>query len=124
MFRTRYWDLLRSVTLITLGLQNIHAFTQIGVAGSPRYPWLKIPFSASHVFQLCRSWQVGMVVDPVDLDQVWRDNSHGAVFGGRGLVELRQFPADGRGLFQKVKVKPGVYQIQISLRSGNAITHY
>ena len=36
------------------------------------------------------------VVVPADLDQLGRDNSHGAVVGGKGLVDLRHGAADGR----------------------------
>jgi len=32
---------------------------------------------------------------PADLDQFGRDNSHGTVIGGKGLVELGHEPADG-----------------------------
>lgn len=31
---------------------------------------------------------------PADLDQFGRDNSHGAVIGGKGLVKLRHHSAD------------------------------
>jgi hypothetical protein len=31
---------------------------------------------------------------PADLDQFRRNNSHGTVIGGKGLVELRHHPAD------------------------------
>jgi hypothetical protein len=37
---------------------------------------------------------------PADLDQFRRENSHGAVVGGKGLVQLRHDPADGGALFQ------------------------
>ena len=36
---------------------------------------------------------------PADLDQFGRDDSHGAFVGGEGLVKLRHYAADGRGLF-------------------------
>jgi hypothetical protein len=35
---------------------------------------------------------------PADLDQFGRDDSHGAFVGGEGLVKLRHYAADGRGL--------------------------
>jgi hypothetical protein len=36
---------------------------------------------------------------PADLDQLGRDNSHGTVIGGEGLVQLRHDPADCWPLF-------------------------
>jgi len=36
---------------------------------------------------------------PADLDQFGRDDSHGTVIGGKGLVQLRHDTAYGGGLF-------------------------
>jgi hypothetical protein len=33
---------------------------------------------------------------PADLDQFGRDDSHGTIVGGEGLVQLGHDPADGR----------------------------
>ena len=41
---------------------------------------------------------------PADLDQFGRDNSHGTIIGGKGLVQLGHYPANGGGFFQKVDV--------------------
>jgi hypothetical protein len=48
---------------------------------------------------------------PADLDQFGRDNSHGAVIGGEGLVQRRHGPADGGSLFQKIDIVPGAGEI-------------
>jgi hypothetical protein len=48
---------------------------------------------------------------PADLDQFRRDNSHGAVIGGEGLVQSRHGPADGGSLFQKIDIVPGASEI-------------
>jgi len=55
---------------------------------------------------------------PADLDQFGRDNSHGAVIGGEGLVQRCHGPADGGPLFQKVDVIPGAGEIQGALHAG------
>ena len=39
---------------------------------------------------------------PADLDQFGRDNSHGTVIGGEGLVQLGHDPADSRVLLHQV----------------------
>jgi hypothetical protein len=41
---------------------------------------------------------------PADLDQLGGDNSHGAVVGGKGLVDLGHVAADGRTLLHQVDV--------------------
>jgi len=56
---------------------------------------------------------------PADLDQFGRDNSHGTIVGGKGLVQLRHCPSDGRGGFHKVDEKPGIGQIESRLHPGN-----
>jgi len=52
---------------------------------------------------------------PADLDQFRRENSHGAVIGGKGLVKLGHVAADARSLFHHIhfeacrgKVKGGL----------------
>ena len=43
---------------------------------------------------------------PADLDQLRGDNSHGAVVGGKGLVDLRHGAADAGALLHQVDIKP------------------
>jgi hypothetical protein len=64
------------------------------------------------------------VVMPADLDQLGRQNSHGAVIGGKGLIQLRHGPADGRLLFHQMYKIAGVGQIQGGLHAGDAAAHY
>ena len=59
---------------------------------------------------------------PADLDQFRRDNSHGTVVGGEGLVQLRHGAPDGGGLLEKVHIIARVRQIESGLHSGNAAT--
>jgi len=41
---------------------------------------------------------------PADLDQLRRDNSHSAVVGGKGLVELGHDAPDSGAFFQKTNI--------------------
>jgi len=48
-----------------------------------------------HGLKVCIRDQLDVHV-PADLDQFGRDDSHGAVVGGKGLVQLGHDSADGR----------------------------
>ena len=41
---------------------------------------------------------------PADLDQFGRDNSHGTIVGGEGLVQLGHNTPDGRAFLQQVYI--------------------
>lgn len=43
---------------------------------------------------------------PADLDQFRRENSHGAIIGGKGLVQLSHVAADTRSLFHHIHLEP------------------
>jgi hypothetical protein len=74
---------------------------------------------AGNVFQFGEGEELDVGV-PADLDQLGRDNSHGAVIGGKGLVDLRHGAADGRALLHQVHKIPRIGQIQRGLHPGNA----
>jgi len=57
---------------------------------------------------------------PADLDQYRRDNSHGAVIGRKGLVQLGHNPSNRWGFLKKIDIKSGIGQIQSGLHSGNS----
>jgi hypothetical protein len=61
---------------------------------------------------------------PADLDQLGRDDSHGAIIGGEGLVQLGHDSTDGRRLFHQVDKKTRVCQIQGCLHAGNPSANY
>jgi hypothetical protein len=61
---------------------------------------------------------------PADLDQFGRENSHGTVIGGEGLVQLGHDATDGGGPLHKVDIITGIGQIQCGLHPGNASTDY
>jgi hypothetical protein len=60
---------------------------------------------------------------PADLDQLGRDNSHGAVVGRKGLVKLGHGAADGRPFFHQVHKVARISQIKGSLHTANAAPH-
>jgi hypothetical protein len=54
---------------------------------------------------------------PADLDQFGRDNSHGTVVGGEGLVQLGHDAPDRWRFFEQVDVVSGICQIEGRLHS-------
>jgi len=69
---------------------------------------LKTPRLTGYMFHLREGEQFDVQV-PADLDQFGRDDSHGAIVGGEGLVQLGHDPADG---------SPFLYQIYFIARIG------
>jgi hypothetical protein len=61
---------------------------------------------------------------PADLDQFGGDDSHGAVIGREGLVELSHNAADGGGFLHQVNVVSSICQIESGLHSGYTTTHH
>ena len=59
-----------------------------------------------------------------DLDQFRRDNSHGAIIGRKGFVNLRHFAADSGTFLDKVDIIAGIGHIKGGLHSGNASADY
>ena len=60
--------------------------------------YFKIPRGPFHRFQIRIGDEFNVQV-PADLDQFGRDDSHGAIVGGEGLVQLGHDAADGWALF-------------------------
>lgn len=48
---------------------------------------------------------------PADLDQLWREYSHGAVIRRKSLVKLGHMATNARPLFNQVNLKAGSGQI-------------
>jgi hypothetical protein len=57
---------------------------------------------------------------PADLDQFGSQNSHGAVIGGKGLVQLGHVAADARGLFHQKHLEAGGGHIQGGLNAADS----
>ncbi len=64
------------------------------------------------------------VAMPVRLDQFGRQDAHGAVVGGKRLVELRHFAANGGFALGEEYLHPRVGQIQCGLDSSNAAPNH
>jgi len=61
---------------------------------------------------------------PADLDQFGRDDSHGAVVGGKGLVQLSHDTPDGGRSFHEIDKKARVGKIESRLHAGDATADY
>jgi hypothetical protein len=78
-------------------LRAFSAACAFGKINKPRlfpYPGSKMPRIAlkTEKFCICDEFYIQM---PADLDQFRRDDSHGTVIGGKGLVQLGHQPAYG-----------------------------
>jgi hypothetical protein len=80
---------------------------------------LEIAGFAFNGFQIRVCDQLDIQV-PADLDQYGGDDSHGAVVGGKRLVQLGHDAADGGGFLQKVNIIAGVREIQSGPHAGDA----
>jgi hypothetical protein len=72
-------------------------------------------------FRQCQKFDVEM---PADLDQFGRDDSHGAVVGGKGLVQLGHDAPDRGRSFQEIDKKARVGKIKCRLHASDAATDY
>ena len=61
---------------------------------------------------------------PADLDQFRREDSHGTIVGGKGLVQFTHDTADGGGLLHEFDQKTGIGKIQGSLHARNTGPHH
>jgi hypothetical protein len=63
---------------------------------------------------------------PADLDQLGRENSHGTVIGGKGLVKLGHMAANARRFLNQVNPKTGRGKIKRGLNTADPSTnnHY
>ena len=60
---------------------------------------------------------------PADLDQLWCEYSHGAVIGGKGLIQLRHMAANAWPFFNQVDLEPGRGKIKRGLNAADAATY-
>ena len=61
---------------------------------------------------------------PADLDQFRRNNSHGAVIGGKCLVQLGHHTADGRRSVDKIYIKTRIRKVNGCLHSADSTPYY
>jgi hypothetical protein len=83
----------------------------------------KVPFLPRDAFHLGEGQKFNIEM-PADLDQFGREDSHGAVIGGEGFVQLGHNTPDGRRPFHKVYIIAGIGQIQCGLHPGNPSTDH
>ena len=73
--------------LIEVNVARLFSHSDLEAASSPVY-----------ALHLCEGKKFDVEM-PADLDQFWRDDSHGAIVGGKGLVQLCHDPTNGRTFF-------------------------
>jgi hypothetical protein len=61
---------------------------------------------------------------PADLDQFGREDSHGAIIGGEGLVQLGHQTTDGGGPLHEVDIIAGISKIQCRLHPDDAAPNH
>jgi hypothetical protein len=61
---------------------------------------------------------------PADLDQFRCEKSHGAVIGGKGLVQLSHVAPDARGLFHQVDLETGRGKVKRGLYAADPSAHH
>jgi len=87
------------------------ALVFLDIAGFPQECYVEVSRLALHTVNLGvgEHFDVGM---PADLDQLGCENSHRAVVGREGLVELGHVAADRRGLLDEVHPEAGGREVQ------------
>jgi hypothetical protein len=80
---------------------------------------LEVSLGTLNLFNLGTGDQVDIKM-PADLDQFRRDNSHGTIIGGEGLVQFAHDPTNGGRFFDQVDIVSGICQIEGRLQSGNS----
>jgi hypothetical protein len=100
-----------------------NAFVHINVAGMLPDLDCKISRLPREALHLSEGQKLDVEM-PADLDQFGRDNSHGTVIGGKGLVQLRHQPTYGGRPLHQIDIIAGVGQIQSRLHPGNTPTHH
>jgi hypothetical protein len=101
------------------------AFVLNNIAGLFNQRYLKISRFPlySFNFSIGKNFYIGM---PADLDQFGRENSHRAVVGGKGLIQLGHVSANSGRFVNQVNLETGRSQIQRSLNAADpsADNHY
>ena len=95
------------------------AFVLINKAGLPAYLHLIGPCLPLYLFHLTvgQKLYVGM---STDIQHLGRQDSDGTVVGGKGLVQLRHFPADAGQFFHQVDPNAHFGKVQRCLDAGDA----
>jgi hypothetical protein len=101
------------------------AFALVNIFGLFIQPYLEVPCFPRYTvnFSIGEDFYILM---PADLDQLWREYSHGAVIGGKGLVQLGHMAPDAGRFFHQVNFKAGGGKIERGLNTADpsANNHY
>jgi hypothetical protein len=92
--------------LRTMGQTRAHSpqpVRRVDVARPLQDLHLEAPRLSAHLLQVRERQQLDIEMPP-HLNQLGRQDAHGAVIGGKGLVELGHHPADGRLALHHVKI--------------------
>jgi len=96
-----------------------NTFRRIHIPGILKDLYLKVSFLSGDALHLTEGQKLNIEM-PADLDQFGRKDSHGAIIGGKGLVQLRHDATDGRRSLHQIDIVPGVGQVQSRLHSSDA----
>jgi hypothetical protein len=104
-------------TTRALVLKNVPWFLDQGYLKVSYIPFYTFDFSIGEDFYI---WV------PADLDQLWREYSHGAVISWKRLVQLRHVAANAWSFFNQVDFEPGRGKIKRGLNAADSSTnnHY
>jgi len=80
------------------------AFALYNISGLFNQCYLKVSFFPFYTvnFSIGQDLYIWM---PADLDQLWGEDSHGAVIGGKGLVKLGHMAPNARRFLNQVNLK-------------------
>jgi hypothetical protein len=98
-------------------------FLRVHIPGVLNHLDLKISFLPGDALHLRQRQELNIQM-PADLDQFGGKDSHSAVIGGEGLVQLRHDPTDGGRSLYEIDIKAGVGQVQGCLHSGNSSSNH
>ena len=100
-----------------------NTFRRVHIAWRLNHFHFEIPLFPGNAFHLGEGQKLNVEM-PADLDQFGREDSHGTVIGGEGLVQLGHDATDGGGPLHEVDIIAGIGQIQCGLHPGNASTDH
>jgi hypothetical protein len=100
-----------------------NAFLRVHIARGLNYLDFKVALLPGDAFHLGQGEELNVEM-PADLDQFGREDSHGTVVGGEGLVQLGHHAANRGRSLHEVDIITGISQIQCGLHPGNAPTNH
>jgi len=119
------------ISVRILGRAILYTGSTTGAFILKNIPWLLrqgypvVPYLSLYAvdFSIGEDFYIGV---PADLDQLWREYSHGALVGWKGLVQLRHMAANAWPFFNQVHLEPGGGEIKRGLNAADSSTnnHY